>query len=173
MAPANSSRYSVETRGFPSRRSYQGAGRNTVHERSDPRTSSSALPLESRNGTGSPGRAPAALMKTSRSIPQTEAEWRTLAVACTCASSKVIPRRGCSFHAPARCTFADIRRDPPFRPRAHEKAGEETVPDQRPADVPAEEAGAPRDEDLVILHECAVHDRDSAPFSLISDDSEP
>ena len=39
-----------------------------------PRTSASALPLASRNGTGSPGRAPATPMKISRPIPQTEAE---------------------------------------------------------------------------------------------------
>ncbi|OGR20633.1 MAG: hypothetical protein A2559_08785 [Deltaproteobacteria bacterium RIFOXYD2_FULL_66_9] len=31
-----------------------------------------------------------------------------MAVACTCVSSKVIPRRGCSFHAPARCTIAEV-----------------------------------------------------------------
>jgi hypothetical protein len=55
--------------------------------------------------------------------------------------------------------FADIRRDPPLRPRAHEEAGQETAPDQRPADVRAGEAGATRDEDLVVLHEGAVHDR--------------
>src|SRR5512139_362661 len=69
IAPANSSRYSVETRGVPSRRSNQGAGRNTVHERSDPRTSVSAFPLASRYGSGSPGRDPQTLTKISRRIP--------------------------------------------------------------------------------------------------------
>src|SRR5659263_76109 len=30
------------------------------------------------------------------------------AVACTFAFSKVVPRRGCSFHTPARCTIAEV-----------------------------------------------------------------
>ena len=106
------------------------------------------------------------------------------AVACTFASSKVIPRPGCSFHTPARCTIAEVPWapistpsrtarspgvtrhrsrtsgvDPPLRPRAHEEAGQVTVPDQRPADVPAEETGASRDEDFVVLHEGAIHCR--------------